>query len=55
VQFQDWAIGQKVKVGFMQGLEVITKEVVSGYPVYTLRSAKGVLYAFEPYKGISKL
>lgn len=49
---QSWVVGQKVKVGFLSGLEVTAKERRSGETVYTLRSPKGKLYEFTPYYGI---
>jgi hypothetical protein len=55
VQTQNWTIGQKVKVGFMTGLEVVSIAKREGRNVYTLRNAKGVTYEFNPYTGIHKL
>ena len=55
VKFQDWTIGQKVKVGFMTGLEVVGVAKREGRTVYTLRNSKGVSYEFNPYTGIQKL
>jgi len=54
---QNWAIGQKVNVGFLKGLEVIKFEAVKdGLPdIYTLRSEKGAIYEFIPHNGLKRI
>ncbi len=49
---QSWEIGSTVKVGFVSGLEVLSK--VDG--VYALlQSSTGRRYAFEPHCGLSRV
>ena len=48
---QDWAIGATVRVGFMAGLTVESKQGAD----YILCSQKGKRYSFTPHLGISEL
>ena len=54
---QDWSIGALVNVGFMKNLEVLKIEAIKdGLPdIYTLRSAKGVLYEYIPHNGLFRI
>ena len=54
---QDWSIGSLVNVGFMKNLEVLKIEAIKdGLPdIYTLRSAKGVLYEYIPHNGLFRI
>lgn len=47
---QNWSIGNSVKVGFLT-LEVVNYDG----QLYTLKSSKGLLYEFEPHKGLTKV
>jgi len=49
---QSWNIGDSVNVGFVKGLTVRSKDADGSY---TLESAKGVFYSFEPHGGLFRL
>jgi hypothetical protein len=46
-----WAVGDKVKVGFMQ-LTVLSMNTDG---VYTLKHSNGKLFTFKPYWGIERI
>ncbi len=47
---QDWSINNTVKVGFLT-----LKVTAVNKNIYTLESAKGVSYTFEPHVGLNRL
>jgi hypothetical protein len=47
---QDWSVGQTVKVGFVQGLEVVSV-LMDGW----LLSKGGQSYTFRAYEGLRKV
>lgn len=49
---QIWAAGQTVNVGFLKGLTVTGR---NSHGEYTLISAKGVRYEFQPHAGIRRV
>lgn len=55
---QNWNIGQIVKVGFVNGLEVLEKIATPGNYLpdqYVLRQqGTGRLYSFVPHNGLSR-
>lgn len=50
---QEWAIGNVVNVGFLKGLTITSFN--PGSSEYTLVSAKGKKYGFQPHLGIFAL
>lgn len=54
---QSWGIGDKVNIGFMKGLTVLSiMAVKDGMPdIYTLEGKEGKLYEFIPHNGITRI
>jgi hypothetical protein len=55
---QDWAIGQTVKVGFVDNLEVVEKVATPGNYLpdqyVLLQRGTGRVYSFIPHNGLSR-
>lgn len=54
---QDWAIGNIVKVGFLN-LEVVgikTNTTYRGHQIFELKNAKGVRFEFSAYEGLNRV
>lgn len=51
---QNWTVGEKVNIGFMKGLEVVSARAeFDGLPdIYTLVSSTGKKYEFIPHNGL---
>lgn len=54
---KSWNIGDKVNIGFMKNLEVVSvKAIKDGLPdIYTLKSEKGLRYEFIPHNGLTRI
>ena len=54
---QNWTIGNKVNIGFLKGLEIVSIELTPGDSlpdIYHLISGTGIKYAFTPHNGLNK-
>ena len=53
---QRWNVGATVRVGFMQGLQVIDSRAVRDYlPDHYLLRRAGAYYRFTPHHGLTRL
>ena len=54
---QNWTIGNKVNVGFLRNLEIVSIELTpsdSLPDVYHLISLTGIRYSFTPHNGLTR-
>lgn len=51
---QNWKIGEKVRIGFMKDMEVISFKAIKDMlpDIYTLKSPSGKMYEFIPHNGL---